>query len=80
MSYTQWDKGFFEGWRAGYEKALDDIREELLEYQRKEQPLPIEVFEILDYWGRKIKGEDHGKATNLPACENEQDLIFNNID
>ena len=28
MSYTQWDKGFLEGWKSGREAGLRAVREE----------------------------------------------------
>lgn len=51
MSYTQWDKGFLEGYRCGQERELREVREALLEAKG----VPIEVFEILNKLSDEVK-------------------------
>ena len=54
MSYTQWDKGFMEGWKDGYKHAIEDVRQELLTLQADTKaPVSIEIFEILNYLKEK---------------------------
>lgn len=48
MSYTQWDKGFLEGWKSGREAGLRAVREELLNRKNNGQDVPIEYFELLN--------------------------------
>lgn len=51
MSYTQWDKGFLEGYRCGQERELREVREALLEAKG----VPIEVFEVLNKLSDEVK-------------------------
>lgn len=82
MGMTKQDYAFYDGWKYGYKTAIEDIRDELLTLQQDRQiPVPIEVFEILNKQAESLKGfAEHGKAVNLPKCETEEDLVFNNID
>lgn len=52
MSYTQWDKGFYDGWNEGYHHALDDIRQYLLEHSPRAS---LEVFEALNELNKNYK-------------------------
>lgn len=79
MGATFGDIEFYKGWRKGMEQALDMVRDELLEMGHKGQEVPIPIYEMLNrLQGEMLHGE-HGKA-NLPPCENEEDLVFHNID
>lgn len=49
MSYTQWDKGFLEGYASGREAGLQSVREALLDMQDlQHKKVPIEYFELLN--------------------------------
>lgn len=49
MSYTKNDKDFFEGYGAGYKRAIDDVRQELLTLPKQNNMFtPVDVFMILN--------------------------------
>ena len=56
MAYTKDDKTFLEGWSEGYKHAIDDIRQDLLVLEHDARtPLPLEVYEILNYQAKKLE-------------------------
>lgn len=80
MGMTRGDYEFYQGYKAGYEQAITDVRQELLALQYdKHKPVRLEIYKVLNNLAKELRG-GNGQAINLPACENENDLVFNNID
>lgn len=81
MSATKSDYEFYKGWRCGYERAIEDIRQELLTLEQdKGAPVSLEIYEILNHKAKQIRGEAEHRKADIPPCETEEDLVFNNID
>lgn len=81
MSATKSDYEFYKGWRSGYERAIEDIRQELLTLEQdKGAPVSLEIYEILNQKAKQIRGEAEHRKADIPRCETEEDLVFNNID